>query len=114
MTMLTPKQVALLRRFAVQEAAATQRGRRWLALLRAHWREFLWRYAASPVLRQRTSQALSQAAALIESRNTDRPRVIDNDTIATAEAVLAELDTRRRSPAPGHTGGPTGAAGRSR
>jgi hypothetical protein len=42
----------------------------------------------------RTGQALAQAAALVESRDTDRPRVIDDDILATATAVLAELETR--------------------
>jgi hypothetical protein len=91
---VTVEQVGLLRRFANEEAARTRRGRRWLELLRSHQQELLQRYTASPALQARTDQALGQAAALVQSLDTGRPRVVDDDAVATVEAVLTELDTR--------------------
>jgi hypothetical protein len=94
MAQVTAEQVERLRRFANEEAARTARGRHWLQLLRSHQQELLHRYAASPALQARIDQALGQAAALVESLDTDRPRVVDDDAVATVEAVLTELDTR--------------------
>ena len=94
MAQVTVEQVGMLRRFATEEAAQTRRGRRWLELLRIHRQELLHRYAASPALQARADQALGAAAALVESVDTDRPRVVDDDAVATVEAVLTELDTR--------------------
>jgi hypothetical protein len=94
MARVTAEQVERLRRFADEEAARTARGRHWLQLLRSHQQELLARYAASPALRAHIDQALGQAAALVESLETDRPRVVDDDAVATVDAVLTELDTR--------------------
>ena len=94
MSQVTAEHVGLLRRFATQEAARTRRGRRWLELLGTHQQELLHRYAASPTLRERTEQVLATAAALVESIDTDRPRVVDAGAIAAVEAILTELDTQ--------------------
>jgi hypothetical protein len=94
MAQVTVEQVRLLRRFAIEEAARTPRGRRWLELLRTHEQELLHRYAASPAVRERTEQALGEAAALVESLETGRPRVVDDDVVVAVEALLTELDTR--------------------
>ena len=94
MAQVTVEQVGLLRRFATEEAARTRRGRRWLELLGTHQQELLHRYAASPILRERTEQVLATAAALVESLDTDRPRVVDAPAVAAVQAILTELDTR--------------------
>jgi hypothetical protein len=94
MAQVTVEQVGLVRRFATEEAARTRWGRRWLELLGTHQQELLRRYAASPTLRERTEQVLATAAALVESLDTDRPRVVDADAVSTVEAILIELDTR--------------------
>jgi len=93
MAQVTAEQVERLRRFANEEAARTRRGRHWLQLLRSHQQELLHRYAASPALQALIDQALGQAAALVESLDTDRPQVVDAAAVATVEAVLTELDT---------------------
>jgi hypothetical protein len=94
MAHLTSEQVQVLRRFATEEAAHTRLGRRWLELLHVHQQELFQRYAASATLRQHADQAAGEAAALIESLGTGRPRVIDDAAIAPVQAVLTELDTR--------------------
>jgi hypothetical protein len=94
MATLTAAQVRVLRRFAAEEAARTRQGRRWLELLREHQQEVFQRYAASPTLRQHIDRASREAALLIESLDSERPRVIDQSAMDPVEAALAELDAR--------------------
>ena len=94
MATLTVAQVKVLRRFAAEEASRTRQGRRWLELLRIHQEELFQRYAASPTLRRHIDQASAEAASLIESLDSNHPRVIDQAAIDQVRTALTELDTQ--------------------
>lgn len=88
------EQDQILRRFLAEEAPRTRQGRRWLELLHVHQQEIVERYAASPALRRHVGQASREAASLIESLDSDRPRVIGQPVAVPVQAALAELDAR--------------------
>ena len=94
MVQLTATQIQVLRRFAVDEAAFTRQGRRWLHLIQAHQEEIIQSYAISSALRRHVDRASGEAARLIESLSTHQPGVIDAALTDPLVAALHEVDTR--------------------
>ena len=88
---VTSEQIAMLRRFGIEEAENTDLGRLWLRRLRDHGTELLQLYSTQPRVRETTDRALARAAALVKSRDAAQPPVLDDQVVGVAEAALAEL-----------------------
>jgi hypothetical protein len=89
---ISAEQLTALRQFSAGQAAATDLGRRWRRLLGDHAGELLQLYATRPRVQETVERALAELAELVKSRESEQPRVIDDEVTAAVNAALGALD----------------------